>query len=50
MKFESGKAYWCWWMSRNLYFCGRTARGYKFVDIADCVFVLSEDDARKLTK
>lgn len=40
-----GRRYWCWWMSRYIWYRGRISTGYQFSDIADCEIVL---DAKKV--
>lgn len=49
---RAGERYWAWWMSRYLWYQGRAYNGkdFDFVDIADAVVVLNEEQIQKLTK
>lgn len=40
---------WCWWKSRSLYYTGRIINNeYEFVDICDCITMISEESLKKL--
>ena len=46
-----GQRYWCWWMSRYIWYNGKAynAKDYEFVDAGDCVIILSAEEVEKLT-
>lgn len=45
-----GRKYWCWWMSRYIWYNGRAynAKDYEFVDIADCIITLDQKRVEQL--
>lgn len=53
---KKGDKFWCWWLSRNLYFrravedCTTGAVTYVFDDIADVRFNLTESQFEKLER
>lgn len=47
---KKGQRFWCWWLSRDIYFVGKNTRTneYRFEDIADVPVYLTEEDLGKL--
>lgn len=46
---KKGAKVWCWWMSRLLWYTGRTINGkYEFTDICDAITMISEPQLREL--
>ena len=47
---RKGQKFWCWWLSRDIYFVGKNTRTneYRFEDIADVPVYLTEEDLGKL--
>lgn len=49
-KMSFTKRYWCWWMSRYLWYQGRAynAKDYEFVDADDRIIILNEREVEEL--
>lgn len=44
------RKFWCTWMSRYLFYVGRSGSKYVFEDFGDCRFYLTEAEVEKLEK
>ena len=42
--------FWCWWMSRYIYYADQRNNKYIFYDIADTLIILSADQIKNLRK
>lgn len=50
MSMKKNDRYWCWWMSRYLWFVSARNDQYLFEDAGDVQFTLTEEQVKKLER